>query len=164
MLFQEFILGSYKSVLTYIITLGIELSEMTMSKLRYLQGYRFLVDFGVEGVSDLLVDEPKPVGEGTGPNSVRLLSAAVGQCLSSSLLYCLYKARVMVKSIETTVKTSVMRSEEGRLRVKSIDVQMDPDVGEEDKARVPRCLEIFENYCTVTQSLRKGIEVNVNIA
>lgn len=27
----------------------------------------------------------------------------------------------------------------------------------------PRCLEIFENYCTVTQRVRKGIDVNVTV-
>jgi uncharacterized OsmC-like protein len=40
---------------------------------------------------------------------------------------------------------------------------MDLDVEETDKKRVSRCLDIFENYCTVTQSVRKGIEVTVNI-
>jgi hypothetical protein len=34
------------------------------------------------------------------------------------------------------------------------------DVDEQDRTRVTRCLDIFENYCTVTQSVRKGIEGN----
>ena len=44
-----------------------------------------------------------------------------------------------------------------------LDVQIHLEVDETDKLRVPRCLNIFENYCTVTQSVRKGIEVKVNI-
>jgi len=139
------------------------LSEMAVTKLKFHQGYRFRVEFDVEGVSTLLVDEPKPIGEDSGPNATRLLSAAVGHCLSSSLLYCLRRARVNVKNLETTVKATVARNEEERLRVKNIDVQLNLSADEKDRARIPRCLEIFENYCTVTQSVRKGIEVKVNI-
>lgn len=137
---------------------------MIITRLKFLQGYEFRVKFDVDGISDIIMDELKPVGEGLGPNPSRLLSAAVGHCLSTSLLYCLSKVRVKTKNLETTVKTSIARNEEGRLRVKDIAVQIDLDVDDEDKLRVSRCLEIFENYCTVTQSVRAGIEVNVNIS
>lgn len=140
-----------------------KLPEITVTKLKFLQGYRFKVQFDAEGMPDLFVDEEKPIGESLGPNPVRLLSAAVGHCLSSSLLYCLHKARVKVKSIETTVRASTARNKEGRLRVRNLDIQIHLNVDEEDKARIFRCIGIFENYCTVTQSVRKGIEVNVNI-
>jgi uncharacterized OsmC-like protein len=141
----------------------IELSETAVTKLKLLEGYRFKVKFDVEGVPDLLVDEARPVGEGLGPNPSRLLSAAVGHCLSSSLLFCLNKARVKTKSLETTVKLSPARNEEGRLRVKDIAVQIDLVVDDEDKTGVRRCLDVFENYCTVTQSVRKGIPVSVKV-
>jgi len=134
-----------------------------LTKLKLIQDYRFNVEFDVEGVPNLVVDEPKPVGEGVGPNPERLLSAAVGHCLSSSLLYCLHKARVKVRNLETNVKANTWRNEQGRLRVRNIEVQMQLDVQKEDKVRVSRCLKIFEDYCTVTQSVRKGIEVNVNV-
>jgi organic hydroperoxide reductase OsmC/OhrA len=138
------------------------LSETTITKLKLLEGYKFRVEFDVDDMPNLIVDELKPIGQGSGPNPTRLLSAAVGNCLSSSLLYCLSKARVRAKNLETTVKTEIGTNEEGRLRVKNLDVQIHLEVEDEDKVRVPRCLEIFENYCTVTPSVRKGIEVNVN--
>jgi len=138
------------------------LSETTITKLKLLEGYRFRVEFDVDGMPNLIVDELKPIGQGSGPNPTRLLSAAVGNCLSSSLLYCLGKAHVRVKNLETTVETNIVRNEEGRLRVKNLGVQIHLDVEDEDKVRVPRCLEIFEDYCTVTSSVRKGIAVNVN--
>jgi uncharacterized OsmC-like protein len=134
-----------------------------VTRLKLLEGYKFRVEFDVDDMPSLIVDEPKPIGQGSGPNPTRLLSTAVGNCLSSSLLYCLSKAHVRVKNLETTVKTNIVRNEEGRLRVKNLGVQIHLDVEEEDKTRVPRCLEIFESYCTVTPSVRKGIEVNVNI-
>lgn len=138
------------------------MSETTITKLKLLEGYKFRVEFDVDDMPNLIVDELKPIGQGSGPNPTRLLSAAVGNCLSSSLLYCLSKARVRVKNLETTVKTNMGRNEKGRLRVKNLDVQIHLEFEEKDKVRVPRCLEIFENYCTVTSSVRKGIEVNVN--
>jgi uncharacterized OsmC-like protein len=141
----------------------IDLSETAVTKLKLLEGYRFKVSFDVEGVPDLFVDEIMPVGEGSGPNPSRLLSATVGHCLSSSLLYCLSKARAKARSLETTVKLSTARNEEGRLRVKDIEVQIDLRVDAEDKTRVHRCLEIFQNYCTVTESVRRGIPVEVKV-
>jgi len=142
----------------------LKLSETLVTKLRFLQGYEFSVEFDAEGMPKLLLDEQKPAGQNLGPNPTRLLSAAVGHCLSSSLIYCLLKARVKIKSIETTVRTRIARNKEGYLRVENIEVQINLGVAEEDKSRVPRCKEIFENYCTVTQSVRSGIEVNVNVA
>jgi organic hydroperoxide reductase OsmC/OhrA len=139
------------------------LSEPVVTKLRSIKGYSFNVEFDLKGMLSLVVDETKPIGNGAGPNPTRLLSAAVGHCLSSSLLFCLTKAKIEPKNIETTVTTNIARNEEGRLRVKTIDVQIRLDVDEKDNLLLPRCLKIFENYCTVTESVRKGIEVKVNV-
>ena len=134
-----------------------------MTKLRLRNGYQFNVIFDVDYIPDLLLDETKPDGEGSGPNPPRLLAAAVGHCMSSSLIYCLKKARIPILDIETTVTTSLFRNEIGRLRIRSIDVQIILKVNKEDEPRLPRCLTLFEDYCTVTQSIRKGIEVNVHV-
>jgi uncharacterized OsmC-like protein len=139
------------------------LAESIFTKLKLRKGFEFKVVFDGEDVPELIVDEIKPLGENAGPNPTRLLSAAVGHCISSSLLFCLRKAGVKVKALETEVKANVVRNEEGYLRVRSLDVQMRLDVQEDDKSRVDRCLGIFENYCTVTQSVRKGIAVKVAI-
>ena len=139
------------------------LEKSIVTKLRMISGYQFNVDFDGAYIPNFLVDETKPEGEGSGPNPPRLLSAAVGHCMSSSLIYCLRKARITLRNLETTVKTNLFRNENGKLRISSIDVQISLKVNEEDKTRVNRCLKIFEDYCTVTQSIRKGIAVNVNI-
>ncbi len=139
------------------------MSETVLTKLELIEGYKFNAVFDAEGVPNLVVDEMKPIGEGVGPNPSRLLSTAVGHCLSSSLLYCLGKAKVNVKKLETTIEAKVERNAEGYLRITGLDVQIRLEVNEEDKLRVPRCLSIFENYCTVTQSVRRGIEVQVKV-
>jgi uncharacterized OsmC-like protein len=132
--------------------------------MKRIRGYKFKAEFDAEGMPDLIVDELKPLGENAGPNPTRVLSVAVGHCLSSSLLFCLAKARINVKNLETTIKATHERTLEGRLRIKKLDVEMHLDVDENDKNRLARCLDIFENYCTVTQSVRRGIDVTVNIS
>ena len=41
------------------------------------EGFAFSVDFGLEGVGDLVIDEPEPVGGATGPNASKVLAAAI---------------------------------------------------------------------------------------
>jgi uncharacterized OsmC-like protein len=139
------------------------LSAPAITKLKLIQGYKFRAEFDSEGMPDFIVDELKPMGENSGPNPTRLLSTAVGHCLNSSLIFCLSKARINVRNLETTVKATQERNAEGLLRIKKLEVEMHLDVDEHDRTRVARCLDIFENYCTVTQSVRKGIEVTVDV-
>ena len=127
-------------------------------------GYAFTVDFGQEGVPDLTVDEPPPLGAGAGPNAARLIAAAVGNCLGASLLFCLRRARVGVKQLHATVEGTLVRNERGRLRIGEIRVKLAPDVPEEDRDRMGPCLDVFEDYCIVTESVRRGIPITVEVA
>ena len=126
-------------------------------------GYRFRADLGLPGVPPLVLDEPPPIGEGAGPDAARVLAAAVGDCLSASALFCLRKARVEVRGMRTEVSVSFARNEEGRLRIGGIGVRMHPEVAQGDVGRIRRCLEIFEDFCVVTQSVRGGIDVRVEV-
>lgn len=128
------------------------------------KGYEFLVDFQREGVPHLLMDEPPPLGEGHGPSAARVLAAAVGNCLSASALFCLRKARIDVRSMRTSVRASLVRNEKGRLRIGGIQVNIELAVAPEDRPRTGRCLELFEDFCVVTQSVRSGIDVQVEVA
>jgi uncharacterized OsmC-like protein len=128
------------------------------------RGYQFLVDWAVVGVGDTLVDEPKPLGEGAGPGPSKLLAAAVADCLASSLLFCLTKARIEVQSLEATARGTIRRNEDGHLRIAAIDVILRPAVAEPDLPRMKRCIDKFEDYCTVTGSIRKAIDVSVEVA
>lgn len=139
-----------------------EEKDLTLT-LELQQGYEFLVDFQQEGVPPLLMDEPPPLGEEHGPSASRLLAAAVGNCLSASALFCLRKARIEVKGMRTTVRASLVRNEQGRLRIGGIQVKLQPEVAPEDKDRIGRCLELFEDFCVVTQSVRRGIDVQVEV-
>jgi uncharacterized OsmC-like protein len=125
-------------------------------------GYAFTVDFGNE-VAPLVADEHPPLGAGRGPNPARLLAAAVGSCLGSSLLFCLRKARVEVTELRTSVEGTIVRNAQGRLRIGEIRVRLAPQVAPEHHDRMGRCLELFEDFCIVTQSVRQGIAVDVQV-
>ena len=125
--------------------------------------YQFLVDFHEDGIPPLRMDEPPPLGEGHGPSASRLLAAAVGNCLSASALFCLRKARITVNGMRTSVRASLERNPQGRLRIGGIQVKIQPEVAPEDRERMGRCLELFEEFCVVTQSVRGGIDVKVEV-
>jgi len=126
-------------------------------------GYAFTVDFADGEGPPLAVDELPPLGKGQGPNPARLLAAAVGSCLSASLLYCLRKARIDVAHLRTTVEGMVVRNEHGRLRIGEIAVRLAPEVSPDQRERMGRCLDLFEDFCIVTESVRQGIGVQVQV-
>ena len=107
------------------------------------------------------MDEPQPLGDGNYPNAGSLLAAAVGNCLCSSLLFCLQKSRIDVDGMQAEVSTTVVRNELGRLRIKKMNVRISPDVENNEKFR--RCREIFEDFCIVTQSVKEGIDITVDV-
>jgi organic hydroperoxide reductase OsmC/OhrA len=125
--------------------------------------YRFRVDFGDGHGATLQLDEPPPLGEGSGPNAARVLAAAIGNCLSASLLFCLDKARVDVSEMRTKVTGSIVRNEQGRLRLGPLSVKIEPGLEGESPARIERCLDIFEDFCIVTASARSGLDVDVQV-
>jgi organic hydroperoxide reductase OsmC/OhrA len=127
-------------------------------------GFDFAARFENETWPAITLDEPPPLGEDQGPNASRVLGAAVGHCLASSLLFCLGKARVPVDGTDVTVDGTVERNEQGRLRITELRVKITPTVPAGDQERMQRCLGIFEDFCTVTGSVRKGISVHVEVS
>ena len=123
----------------------------------------FKVDFGIEGVEDLIMDEPEPVGGGTGPNAERLIAAAIGNCLSASLLFCLRKSKVEVSGMQAKVEGVVARNEEGRWRIRELNVELAPEIEGDKVKQLERCIVIFEQFCVASQSIRQGIPLNVKV-
>lgn len=130
--------------------------------LERVDGYAFRVNFDWSSVPELIVDETEPLGKQQGPNASRLLAAAVGNCLSASLLFCLEKAKIEVRAVQTRVHGTLARNARGRLRVGRIDVEVRIDTAGELQ-RQARCLDLFEDYCVVTASVRKGIPISVRV-
>ncbi len=126
-------------------------------------GYRMKAASGRDGAEPFYMDEAPPVGTGEGATPTELLAAAVGGCLSASLIFCLEKSRAPAGEIRTRVEGSLERNEKGRLRVSDLRVTLEFDGPEGDPARVNRCLDLFEDFCIVKESIRQGIPISVTV-
>jgi organic hydroperoxide reductase OsmC/OhrA len=125
--------------------------------------YAFDVDFGLDRVPALRVDEPRPLGAGGGPDASRMLAAAVGDCLSTSLLFCLSKARAEVRGMKTNVEGRLVRNERGRWRVAELSVELVPDMAAGGEAQLNRCSDLFEDFCIVGKSVEQGIPLRIRV-
>lgn len=132
-------------------------------ELDLIKGFAQEVHWGVTGATTMVIDEPEPLGENRGPSPGRVLAAALASCLGASLLFCLKKSRIDVKGLHTTASVALKRNEQGRLRIGTITVRLAPVVPLDQQPRMARCLEVFEDYCIVTASVRPAVTVDVSV-
>jgi len=127
------------------------------------QDYQFANQFG-EAVPPLLTDEPAPLGAGSGPSPVQLLASAVGNCLAASLLFALRKYNPQASGdIRAEVSAETGRNAERRLRVTAITVRLTLGMPVQGLQHLDRALAGFEDFCTVTGSVRAAIPVAVQV-
>ncbi len=129
-------------------------------RLTQRQDYQFDNQFGA-GVPDLLADEPAPLGQGAGPSPAQLLCAAVGNCLAASLLFALRKLKQPAEPIGCEVEAEIGRNADKRLRVLGMTARLTLGVPAEAIEHLERVMASFEDYCTVTGSVRAAIPVTV---
>jgi uncharacterized OsmC-like protein len=133
-------------------------------ELEQLADYRFTVKFDWPGVDELMLDEPAPLGGSKGPNAARLIAAGVANCLSANLVFCLQgKFKQPLGPLRTQVRGELQRNDKGRLRIGRIDVTIRLADDAPDVQHLQRCLEQFEDFCVVTESVRHGIPVRVHV-
>jgi len=114
-------------------------------------------------VPDLFADEPQPLGTGAGPSPVQLLAAAVGNCLSDSLLFALRKYKQKPEPISCSVEAGVGRNAQGRLRVLTMKAVLTLGVPRASLEHVERAVDQFQTFCTVTESVGQGIAITVEV-
>jgi uncharacterized OsmC-like protein len=139
------------------------MSEKTITvELRQQADYRFDIHFD-ETMPTLTSDEPAPLGRGLGPSPVHLLCAAVGNCLSDSLLFAFRKFKQAPEPIRCVVEAEVGRNPQGRMRVLKINAKLHLGVAVDQLQQADRVLSQFEEFCTVTQSVGQGIAVHTRV-
>jgi organic hydroperoxide reductase OsmC/OhrA len=137
-------------------------NTLTTVELQQQSDYQFQIHFGAT-IPPLLGDEPPPLGQGAGPTPAQLLAAAVGNCLSDSLLFALRKFKQSPEPIRCQVQAEVGRSPEGRMRVLHMQATLHLGVPQSQLQHLDRVLEQFESFCTVTQSVRAAIPITVEV-
>lgn len=136
--------------------------EVVRTSLRQESRYKFTVSYeDLDGMYHS--DEPKPLGGSEAPGASELLSAAIGHCLGSSLLFCMEKSRAPLKRLDADVETRLKRNDKGRWRIGSIKVKLKVDQSDQSAEKLGRCKDIFEQFCIVTASVREGIPVEVEV-
>ena len=89
-----------------------------------------------------------PLCTGTGPLPVQLLCAAVGNCLSDSLLFAFRKFKQTPEPIHCEAQAVIGRNEQGRMRVLKMDAKLKLGVAANQLEHAERVLSQFEEFCT----------------
>lgn len=134
-------------------------------ELHHDNGFRFVSQATEDGRKHgelFASDEPDPIGAASAPATPALLGAALGHCLSASLLETMRHAHLPLEDIRTEVDAVVALNGDGLPRIDHVNVVLRP-VLREPSARTRRCEEVFERHCTVTSSVRDGIDVRVRV-
>lgn len=138
------------------------MSENASVTITRQSGYQFLVDFGPI-IPQLLADEPAPLGQGGGPAPDHMLLAAVANCLSASLLFALQKFKQDPGALTATATPEMGRNENKRLRIQRIHVQLELGKTAGEIEHLDRVLAQFEEFCTVSMSVRQGIAIDLQV-
>jgi len=128
--------------------------------LKLLENYLFEIDFGEFG--NIMTDEPPPLGDGEGPGPAAMLAAAVANCMAASLLFALRKYKEDPGELSGKV-TGLIRRVDGFLRVTDVAVVLTLGKNRDELQSLDKVLSQFENYCTVTQSVRHGVNVSAEV-
>lgn len=137
--------------------------EAITLQIEQVDGFDFRVRFDKDHYPELRMDEPPPLGRDAAPNPARILAAAIGDCLSASLVFCLKRRGVVVNGLRSEVRIQLARNERKRLRVGRVEVSIHPHGPIPDDV-LDECLKTFEDFCVVTQSVREGIDVAVEVS
>lgn len=133
-------------------------------ELEQQEGFEFRVRFDWPQVPELALDEPEPLGKRAGPNAARLVAAAVANCLSASLVFCLRsKFKQNPGPLRAMATGKLERNAKGHHRIGAIDVVISLAEKAGEMPHQERCMEQFEDFCVVTQSIRRGIPVSVTV-
>jgi len=128
-----------------------------------VDAYEFRVKFDKEQFAPMHMDEAPPLGKDAFPDPARMLAAAVGNCMCASLLFASRRPGLELGKIHTDVKVEIVKNEKRRLRIGKITVTIDAGIKPEDVEKARAVAAAFEDFCTVTASIRQGIPVEAII-
>lgn len=137
----------------------------TKAGLKQVEEMVFKGELGSFKIDNLYIDERNvEKAEKIGTSPTKLLALSVLGCLAASFSFCLQKKNFSLSELEGRAQVTISRNDKGFWRVKKIDVEMIPQINTpEMRKRADQCAEFFEQYCIITESLRNGFQVNVNL-
>jgi organic hydroperoxide reductase OsmC/OhrA len=88
---------------------------------------------------------------------------SLANCLAASLLFALRKYKNDPGKLVTKSRATLSRNEQGRLRITHVTVDLQLSDALSTLEHADRAFAQFENFCIVTESVRQGIAVEVNV-
>ena len=131
------------------------MSEQVSVTITRQDKYRFLVDFGA-GMPTSVADEPAPLGA----DGAVAVAPVGGLHCELPLREPSFRAREVQGRpgrLTATAACRFGRNDKNRLRVVGIDVTLTLGVAPETLGHLDRALAQFEEFCTVSQSVKAGI-------
>ena len=125
----------------------------------------FKCDLGDMKAKDCYIDDThENEADMLGPNPSRMLGLALLGCLSASFIFCLKKKNLTLDDLNAVAELTIARNEKGFWRVMKVDVDINIRISDPvTRKRADQCKKMFEQYCIVTQAVREGIDIKVNV-
>ena len=137
----------------------------TKVRLKQEEEMIFKCDLGEIKMDKLYIDEQHDKNaEKIGPSPTKLLALSVLGCLTASFSFCLKKKGLSISDLNGQAIVSIARNDKNLWRVKKIDVKISPKIDTPElRKRANQCTKFFEQYCIISESVRNGIEVNLEL-
>ena len=146
--------------------------ENSVVDLKLEQDMIFKVKLGYDKLKEFFIDETldekSPMW---GPDAAQLLAMSLLGCLNASFIFCLNKRNLTVDDLDAHAEVSFKKIEKGYTRIDKIDVKIIPKTNDPATLkRINQCVKrmksgnmFFEETCIITESVRQGISVNVDV-
>ncbi len=133
--------------------------------LKLQENMLFKCELGNVKMQDLYIDERnKKKHEKIGPSPIKLLALSVLSCLAACFEFCLQKKGFTLSDLDGRAEVTFLRKDKDFWRIKKIDVDILPKIDNlEMRKSIAQCKGLFEQHCIISESLRKGMEINVNL-
>ncbi|MFX1275348.1 MAG: OsmC family protein [Promethearchaeota archaeon] len=146
--------------------------EDAIAEIKLEKDLVFKTSIGLGRFKDFFIDETLDNNKDLeGPDAAQMLGMAILSCLSASFIFCLAKRNLNLDDLEARAEISFKKIDRGYTRVKEINIKIVPRTrNEATLKRINQCVKemksgkmMFEENCIITESVREGIKVTVDI-
>lgn len=131
--------------------------------IHYLENLHFKAK--IRDFDDFHLDEPESFhGTDLGPSSVEYFLVGIGGCIASTFAFCLSRNGIPLDDLELVVDGKLKHSGPNRsLTIVNVDVSLEFSGSSEREEKIEFCINNFKQHCVISNSLKQGFPVNVNI-
>jgi uncharacterized OsmC-like protein len=127
-------------------------------------------DFGfkadVRQFKNILLDEPQSFkGSDRGPSPVEYILLGIGGCLGASFIHCCKINNLKIKRLELIVDGKMTHNQPyNHLELVNVNTELNiiDFKGKKDED-LEKCINNFKHYCVVTNSLIRGLPIDVKV-